>query len=67
MANNNLCSAGYKADAPDNDIRTHYRTNFAGQEYRVFVKEGVACDTLCDKWWLGPESCGEVRVVNGCN
>lgn len=59
--------AGYKAAAASGDTNTHYRTAFVGQEYRVFVKPGVACDTLCDEWWLGPGSCKEVREVSGCH
>jgi len=61
------CRAGYKAAAKDYDINTHWRVKWTGQEYRVFVKPGVKCDTLCKEWWLGPESCKEVKVRRECN
>ncbi|TGZ81935.1 hypothetical protein EX30DRAFT_340354 [Ascodesmis nigricans] len=61
------CRAGYKAAAKDGDTSVHYRTKFAGQEYRVFVKPGTPCDTLCDEWWLGPDSCVEVQVLPHCS
>ncbi|EWC44841.1 hypothetical protein DRE_00900 [Drechslerella stenobrocha 248] len=58
------CRAGYKADALDDDISVHHRASFSGQEYRVFVKPGIKCDTLC-KWdSLGPINCGEVKVLS---
>lgn len=56
-------SAGYKANGPDHDTSVQYRTSFSGQEYRVFVPPGVACDKLCDEYWLGPNSCAEVKVT----
>ncbi|KAI5803824.1 hypothetical protein EDC01DRAFT_716167 [Geopyxis carbonaria] len=61
------CRAGYKAAAANYDSSKHYRTLFAGQEYRVFVKPGVKCDTLCDKYWLGPKSCEEVKIKPECS
>ncbi|PWW80265.1 hypothetical protein C7212DRAFT_361220 [Tuber magnatum] len=61
------CRAGYKAAASDSDQSTHYRTLFAGQEYRVFVRPGVACDTLCNSWWMGPQSCQEITVRPECS
>ncbi|CUS09616.1 unnamed protein product [Tuber aestivum] len=61
------CRAGYKANAPNTDSGTHWRTLFAGQEYRVFVRPGVKCDTLCDEWWLGPQSCKEITVRPECS
>jgi hypothetical protein len=58
------CRPGYKANAKDGDASVHWRLKWpvAGQEHRVYVKPGVECDTLCDEWWLGPESCAEVGV-----
>ncbi|KAL7275681.1 hypothetical protein RUND412_001368 [Rhizina undulata] len=61
------CRAGYKAAAKDTDSSTHWRTLFAGQEYRVFVKPGTKCDTLCNQWALGPYSCNEVTVRAECS
>lgn len=55
-------SAGYRASGLANNTSLQYRTSFSGEEYRVFVPPGVACDTLCDEYWLGPGSCVEVNV-----
>jgi hypothetical protein len=58
------CRPGYKANAGDSDTSAHWRLRWpvAAHEHRVYVKPGVACDTLCDEWWLGPESCAELGV-----
>lgn len=58
------CRPGYKANAAAGDGSTHWRLKWpvAGHEHRVYVRPGVVCDTLCDKWWLGPDSCAEVGV-----
>ncbi|RPA91484.1 hypothetical protein L873DRAFT_1838653 [Choiromyces venosus 120613-1] len=61
------CRAGYKAAGSDTDGSLQYRTNFGGQEYRVFVRPGVVCDTLCDEYWLGPQSCAEIPVRPECS
>ncbi|KAL7267933.1 hypothetical protein RUND412_009463 [Rhizina undulata] len=60
------CRAGYKAACSDTDTSCQYRMLFVGQEYRVFVKPGVPCDTLCDNYELGPESCSEVSIRADC-
>ncbi|RPB11015.1 hypothetical protein P167DRAFT_575607 [Morchella conica CCBAS932] len=60
------CRAGYKSSAPNNDSESHYRVNFPNEGFRVFTKPGVVCDTLCDKYWLGPDSCQEVLVRQAC-
>lgn len=50
------CRAGFKAE----DEQTSYRLAFPGQEYRVFVPPGVACNKLCDDpFW---KVCGNVPV-----
>lgn len=67
IGTNDNYSAGYKADAANDDITTHYRSHFDGQEFRVFVKPGVVCDTLCDDWMLGNGACMEVAQIEGCN
>lgn len=59
-------SAGYKAAAHNDDSESHYRIKFPYEEYRVFTKPGVVCDTLCDEYWLGPNSCQEVQVRQAC-
>ncbi|KAF8244886.1 hypothetical protein K440DRAFT_557659 [Wilcoxina mikolae CBS 423.85] len=61
------CRDGYKSKYDDNDTTKHYRTNFAGQESRVFVACGVVCDTLCDEYWAGPKACQEIPVVAECS
>lgn len=62
------CRAGFKANALDSQIALHYRLSFPGQEYRVFVAPGVACDTLCDNPFGAPQDiCNEVPVVSQCN
>jgi hypothetical protein len=40
---------------------------FPGQEYRVFVKPGVACDTLCDNPFGAPQDiCTEIELLPQC-
>lgn len=61
------CRAGYKANAPNTQVDVHWRLPFPGQEYRVFVAPGVACNTLCDNPWGAPQDiCTEVMVVPSC-
>lgn len=59
-------SAGYKSAFPDNSAYNSYRLPFIGQEYRVFVRPGVVCNTLCNDWQLGPAGCKEIPVRNEC-
>jgi len=62
------CRAGFKANAPDSQIAIHYRLNFPGQEYRVFVAPGVECNTLCNNPFGAPQDiCTEIQVVAQCN
>lgn len=54
------CRPGYKASsAPQADTTKQWRLPIVGQEHRVWVPEGVACDQLCRDG-----SCGEVGVVD---
>ena len=58
------CRPGYRADYPGDMTDKHWRLSWGvpGHEHRVYVAPGVKCDTLCDKWYLGPEACQEVAV-----
>jgi cysteine-rich repeat protein len=56
------CRAGYRADGLAANDSKQFRLNFQGQAYRVFVTPGIECNTLCDHWELGPNSCREVPV-----
>lgn len=58
------CRPGYRAAAPGDSIDQHWRLQWSipGQEHRVYVKPGVVCDTLCDKWQLGAAGCTEVSI-----
>lgn len=62
------CRPGYRASpspspSPADPTRlTEWRLPIVGQEHRVWVAEGVSCDTLCREG-----GCGEVAVVGiGC-
>lgn len=63
---NNFCAcrAGYRASGLAPTDPRQFRLQFVGQEYRVFVAPGVACNQLCDQPFPGPDSCQEVRVRN---
>ena len=56
------CRAGYRADGLQPTDAKQFRLAWPGQEYRVFVAPGVECNTLCNAWWAGPDSCSEVPV-----
>ncbi|KAF7509762.1 hypothetical protein GJ744_007457 [Endocarpon pusillum] len=59
------CRAGYKATTsgiPDNDTTKQWRLPAPEGNFRVWVAEGVACDTLCDTP-TGTESCREVAEL----
>ncbi|KAH6685450.1 hypothetical protein F5X68DRAFT_191951 [Plectosphaerella plurivora] len=57
------CRPGYKANgAGDGNTRSHWRLPVQGQEHRVWVAEGVRCDTLCTSGY-GAQSCGEVTLL----
>lgn len=51
------------SDYPDKQYRLH----FGGQEYRVFVRPGVVCNTLCPDWTQGAFSCQNVPIHDECN
>ena len=58
------CRPGYKATGQaNNDVSKHWRLPIPGQQYRVWVAEGVKCDTLCDIPY-GVNSCGEVSILS---
>jgi len=61
------CRAGYKATDPslgivDGDTTKQWRLPADEGNFRVWVAEGVACDTLCDVWY-GSTPCGEVTLL----
>lgn len=58
--------AGYKSAYGNTESYNSYRVPFAGEGYRVFVRPGVPCNTLCDRWQLGPYSCQEVAERPEC-
>lgn len=61
------CRHGYRADTISaSQSSSQWRLPWAGQEGRVFVEPGVACNTLCDRWWLGPQGCQEVKQLDHC-
>lgn len=61
------CRHGYRADTiAAAESSSQWRLPWASQEGRVFVKPGVVCNTLCDKWWLGPQGCQEVKQLDQC-
>ena len=57
------CRAGYKANFPGDRTDKHWRLPVVGQEDRVWVAEGVPCDTLCDQPY-GTGSCREVNEIS---
>jgi cysteine-rich repeat protein len=62
------CRAGFKSNALDSQTAIHFRLPFPGQEYRVFVAPGVACDTLCNNPFGAPQDiCTEVPLVSTCS
>ena len=59
------CRAGYKATAPgiaNDDTTKQWRLPAPEGNFRVWVAEGVACDTLCDVS-TGVDSCKEVAEL----
>ncbi|RGP78945.1 metalloprotease 1 [Fusarium longipes] len=57
------CRPGFKASGyRDTDTTKHWRLPIPGQEHRVWVAEGVKCDTLCTVS-TGVGSCREVSEV----
>ncbi|KAF7502500.1 hypothetical protein GJ744_005657 [Endocarpon pusillum] len=51
---------GYKAfSSPQPDTTKQWRLPIVGQQHRLWVPEGVACDQIC-----GDGSCAEVGVVD---
>ncbi|KAF1968900.1 zincin [Bimuria novae-zelandiae CBS 107.79] len=59
------CRHGYKA-SKSNETSLQVRLPWVEQGARVFVKPGVACDTLCDDWQLGKDGCKEVQEEPVC-
>jgi hypothetical protein len=56
------CRPGYKAtDAADGDSSKQWRLPIVGQEHRVWVAEGVECDSKCSG--SGVDSCREVIEI----
>ncbi|KAH6688422.1 hypothetical protein F5X68DRAFT_231050 [Plectosphaerella plurivora] len=56
------CRPGFKADnVADGDTTKHWRVPVTGQEHRVWVAEGVSCNTQCGGY--GAQSCMEVTMV----
>ncbi|ORY18719.1 hypothetical protein BCR34DRAFT_595948 [Clohesyomyces aquaticus] len=61
------CRHGFRASgAAANDKSVQARLPWVGQEGRVFVKPGVACNILCDHFQLGRDGCKEVEQVDVC-
>ena len=57
------CRPGFKAsNFQDNDTTKQWRLPIPGQEHRVWVAEGVACDKLCTVS-SGINSCREVNEI----
>ncbi|KAI9773232.1 MAG: hypothetical protein M1839_002194 [Geoglossum umbratile] len=56
------CRAGYKANAANSDTSKHWRLPADEGNFRVWVAQGVPCDTLCDVPW-GVFSCQEVKQL----
>ena len=60
------CRPGYKAAFGNDDTTHHWRLNVPCHEHRVWVAEGVECNTLYDFPW-GVDSCKEVKMLdNSC-
>lgn len=61
------CRHGYRAsDSYSYDPSIEFRLNWPGQEGRVFVEPGTACDKLCDDWQLGKDGCKDVPIRYEC-
>jgi hypothetical protein len=58
------CRAGYKAATTDPNLQ--WRLSWSGQDHRVLVAPGQACNTLCNEWWLGSQGCQEVAIKDQC-
>lgn len=57
------CRPGYKATGhANNDAVNQWRLPIESHEHRVWVAEGVKCDTLCDVS-TGVDSCLEVSLI----
>lgn len=57
------CRPGYKATGyTNNDYKNQWRLPVEAQEHRVWVAEGVKCDTLCDVS-TGVDSCLEITLL----
>jgi hypothetical protein len=58
------CRPGYRSNAAvtNTDVQWRLKWPTDGHEHRVFVKPGEACDKLCNEYFLGAMSCGEVSV-----
>ena len=56
------CRHGFRADdgVGGRDTSVQVRLPWASQKGRVFVKPGVQCNKLCDRWELGADGCQEV-------
>jgi Astacin (Peptidase family M12A) len=57
------CRAGFKANAADGDTSKHWRLPADEGSFRVWVAQGVACDTPCNVPW-GAFSCQEVTELS---
>lgn len=61
------CRHGFRADgAAPNDKNVQVRLPWASQQGRVFVKPGVVCNQLCNRWELGKDGCTEVLEEDMC-
>lgn len=61
------CAHGFRAASasPATDT-SQLRLPWVGQEGRVFVNPGTACNVLCDQWTLGRDGCKEVTERAAC-
>jgi len=54
------CAPGFKATGyADNDAAHHWRVDLDGHQHRVWVAEGVKCETPC----ANPLTCAEVSLI----
>ncbi|KAI1965821.1 hypothetical protein LOZ58_000721 [Ophidiomyces ophidiicola] len=61
------CRAGFKANAPGNDISKHFRLPWDNYRHLVFVPENTPCNTLCDNpHGFSPQLCAEVKLRETC-
>ncbi|KAI9002254.1 hypothetical protein BC832DRAFT_560969 [Gaertneriomyces semiglobifer] len=60
------CRPGFKADAKDKDVDTHWRVawKIGGHEHRVFVRPGVTCNTVCSSKSTSRDLCNEVALAD---